>query len=89
MSKTIHRPEYHALIELLRERREEAGLTQAQCSKAMNRSQSFMSDVENGSRRLDVIQLFDLCDALEVDVADVITRVQSIRATPKKRRSRC
>ncbi|MES1195839.1 MAG: helix-turn-helix transcriptional regulator [Steroidobacter sp.] len=88
MSKTIHRPEYRALIELLRQRREEAGLTQAQCSKAMNRTQSFMSDVENGSRRLDVIQLFDLCDALDVDVGDAITRVQAVRTSTKKKRNR-
>ncbi|NAP04929.1 transcriptional regulator [Pseudomonas syringae] len=41
--------------------RVESGMTQAQCSAALERPQSFMSDVERGGRRLDMVQLRDLC----------------------------
>lgn len=68
MPKTIHRQEYAVLLRLLRERREKAGLTQAQCSAALGRSQSFMSDVEHGTRRLDVVQLRDLCRLFKTDL---------------------
>lgn len=64
MTKTIYRPEYGVLVELLRERREQADMTQADCSKAIGRPQSFMSDVERGSRRVDVVQLKDLVEAM-------------------------
>lgn len=68
MPKTIHRHENAVLLRLIRERRQEAGLTQAQCSAALGRVQSFMSDVERGVRRLDVVQLRDLCRVLKTDL---------------------
>ncbi|WP_345785614.1 helix-turn-helix domain-containing protein, partial [Stenotrophomonas maltophilia] len=46
MTKTIHRKEYSALIEVVRDARLAAGLTQAQVSSKLGRSQSFISDVE-------------------------------------------
>lgn len=68
MSKTIHRREYAVLLRLLKEQRQKAGLTQAQCSEALGRSQSFMSDVEHGTRRLDIVQLRDLCRLFKTDL---------------------
>jgi transcriptional regulator with XRE-family HTH domain len=46
---------------MLKRMRVESGMTQAQCSAALGRPHSFMSDVERGVRRLDAIQLRDLC----------------------------
>lgn len=68
MPKTIHRNEYRVLLRLVKERRLRAGLTQAECSAALGRSQSFMSDVERGVRRLDLVQLRDLCLVLETNL---------------------
>ncbi len=62
MSKTLHRPETQLLIELLRDTRVAAGLTQAQLSEQLGRGQSFASDVERGQRRLDLVQLRDWCE---------------------------
>lgn len=64
MTKAIYRREHQVLIKLLRAIRENADLTQSECSLALGRPQSFMSDVEKGSRRLDLIQLRDLCAVL-------------------------
>jgi transcriptional regulator with XRE-family HTH domain len=72
MPKAIHRPEYDVFLTLLKSRRIEAGLTQAQCSSALGRPQSFISDVERGSRRLDIIQIYDLCAVLGCDVVELI-----------------
>jgi transcriptional regulator with XRE-family HTH domain len=68
MPKTIHRHEYAVLLRLLKEHRKRAGLTQVQCSDALGRPQSFMSDVERGTRRLDVVQLRDLCRVFKTDL---------------------
>lgn len=76
MPKAIYRPEYKALLTILRRRRAVAGLTQTECSDAMGRPQSFMSDVERGSRRLDVVQLRDLCAVLGCSLGDVITEFE-------------
>lgn len=64
MSKTLHRPETQLLIELLRDMRVSAGLTQAQLSEQLGRGQSFASDVERGQRRLDLVQLRDWCEVI-------------------------
>ena len=60
MAKSIHRKEYAALIEAVREARVAAGLTQTQVSTKLGRSQSFISDVETGKRRIDVVELRDI-----------------------------
>ncbi|WP_092355373.1 helix-turn-helix domain-containing protein [Pseudomonas sp. NFACC25] len=72
MSKTIYRREYNVLLTLIKKHRKNSGLTQVACSRALGRPQSFMSDVETGSRRLDVVQLLDLCKVLGIDLTDLI-----------------
>lgn len=72
MPKAIYRPEYDVFLTLLKRRRINAGLTQAQCSTALGRPQSFMSDVERGVRRLDIIQIYDLCNVIGCDVVELI-----------------
>jgi transcriptional regulator with XRE-family HTH domain len=76
MTKTIHRHEYQVLLRLLREQRESAGKTQIDCSQALGRSQSFISDVERGARRLDLIQLRDLCIFLGITLPEFIERFE-------------
>jgi transcriptional regulator with XRE-family HTH domain len=69
MTKAIYRPEYEVFLQQLKRMRTESGLTQAQCSAALGRPQSFMSDVERGVRRLDIVQLRDLCLVLGTDLS--------------------
>lgn len=76
MSKTIYRPENAVLLSLLKTYRKAAGLTQVQCSKALERPQSFMSDVESGTRRLDIVQLRDLCKVLGIGLQDLIAEFE-------------
>lgn len=72
MSKSIHRKEYVALIEAVREARIAAGLTQAQVSKKLGRSQSFISDVETGKRRLDIVELRDIARLAGLSLGELI-----------------
>ncbi|ANH95983.1 transcriptional regulator [Pseudomonas koreensis] len=68
MTKAIYRREHVIFLEELKRMRVESGMTQAQCSAALGRPQSFMSDVERGVRRLDMVQLRDLCLVLGNDL---------------------
>ncbi|WP_122755346.1 helix-turn-helix domain-containing protein [Pseudomonas viridiflava] len=72
MTKAIYRREHVIFLEVLKRMRVESGMTQAQCSAALGRPQSFMSDVERGVRRLDTVQLRDLCHALGFDLIGFI-----------------
>jgi transcriptional regulator with XRE-family HTH domain len=85
MPKTIYRDEYVTFLRLLREYRLAAGLTQAQCSSAMGRPQSFVSDVERGTRRLDIVQLRDLCAVLRTNLGDFIAKFEEQLPSTSKR----
>ena len=73
MTKAIYRREHMIFLQELKRMRVESGMTQAQCSAALGRPQSFMSDVERGVRRLDTVQVRDLCLALKTDLITFIT----------------
>lgn len=81
MPKTIYKPEYAILLSLLKKHRKAADLTQVQCSKALGRPQSFMSDVESGTRRLDIVQLRDLCKVLGIGLQDLVIEFESSLST--------
>lgn len=70
MAKTIHRAEYDIIRDLLREKRVGCGLTQVDVSQRMRRSQSFVSDVERGVRRVDVLELRDLCELFGIQLTE-------------------
>jgi transcriptional regulator with XRE-family HTH domain len=77
MSKTIYKPEHYVFVSLLKGYRNAAGLTQVQCSKALGRPQSFMSDVESGTRRLDIVQLRELCLVLGVTLCEFAQELEN------------
>ncbi len=64
MQKSIHSPRYRAFLRLLRDTREEAGLSQADLGARLGESQSFISKCERGERRLDIVELHAFCNAL-------------------------
>ena len=49
--------EYREFLRRLRLARLEAGLTQKQVAKLLNKSQSYVSKCESGERRVDVVEL--------------------------------
>ena len=60
MSKSIHSSEYISVIKKLREAREAAGLTQQEAAEKLNKPQSYISKIERGERRIDVVELTEL-----------------------------
>lgn len=57
------------LQKLLLTRRTAAGLSQRDLAKLLRQPQSFVSKFENGERRLDVVELIEVCQALGVEPA--------------------
>ena len=57
MKKSIHTKEYAYFVERLRKARKEAGLTQVQVAKKLKRPQSYISTIESGQQRVDVVEL--------------------------------
>ena len=57
MDKTIYSEGHKALIKKLIEAREERKLKQEDVAKLLGRTQSYISKIEAGQRRIDLIQL--------------------------------
>lgn len=72
MEKSIYSQHYLLFLELLRARREKAGLTQEEVASRLNTSQSFVSKCERGERRLDIVELRSWCDALGISFRDFV-----------------
>lgn len=75
MTHPIHEPRYQRIAALLTELRKARGLLQQDVADRIGRPQGFVSKVENGSRRLDVIELLDFLRALEADPHEFIDRL--------------
>ena len=59
---------FFVITNLLVEARKAAGLTQVELAAQLQRPQSYVSKVERGERRLDVIEFLEVARALQLDV---------------------
>ncbi len=57
MATTIYSKEHRMLIERLKKARKEAGLDQEAVAKLLKVTQSYISKMESGQRRIDIVQL--------------------------------
>jgi len=57
MSKTIYSKEHKSIVKQLKKAREDAGLSQEEVAKVLNTTQSYVSKLESGQRKIDVVQL--------------------------------
>lgn len=77
MDKSIYSAEYQRLCALLRTMRDEAGLTQVQVADRLGEPQSFVSKYESGERRLDVLELAQVAEALDSDMRTLLGRFET------------
>ncbi len=86
MPKTLRSPRQVRLIDLLVEQRKRAGLSQADLAKKLDRYQSVVSSIEGGGRRVVVVELLDIADAIGLDVHalidDLLSTPNNNRGTP-------
>lgn len=77
MAKSLHTPEYDRFRNLLIKARESRALTQSEVATRLNKPQSFVAKYERGERRLDVVELIEVCSALEIDPHEVLTAINT------------
>lgn len=64
------------LQELLRTVRKEAGITQVELATRLETSQVFVSNIERGERRLDLIELYKVLDVIGIKMEEFIRRYE-------------
>lgn len=75
MRKSVHSDPQVVFQRLLREARQEAGLTQQAVADHLGRAQSFVAKYEGGERRLDVVEFVQVCRAIGTDPKRLIARL--------------
>lgn len=76
MDKAIYGAGQERLRLMLREAREQAGLRQSDVAAVLAVPQSFVSKYESGERRLDLIELQQVCAALGLSLATFVARFE-------------
>ena len=69
--------ELRILGTLLAHARERAGLKQFDVAGRLNLPPSYLSKVENGTRRLDVIEFVQIANAMNVDPAEIMRELEA------------
>ena len=77
--------EYKVVGAVLAAARVRAGLTQKQLARLLRKPQSFVYNYEQGQRRIDVLELPRIAEALKLDARDVFSDIVAARAAKPRR----
>jgi ribosome-binding protein aMBF1 (putative translation factor) len=75
MPKTITSPLQKKLAAVLVEQRKKAGLRQVDLAKKIGVYQSWVTHMESGQRRIDVVELIELSRAIGFVAADMVRKL--------------
>jgi transcriptional regulator with XRE-family HTH domain len=76
VKKTLNKKEYKILLEQLYRLRLGSGLRQADLADKLQVPQSFISKIESGERRIDLIELREICIALGSNLKEFINEFE-------------
>jgi transcriptional regulator with XRE-family HTH domain len=76
VKKSIRLDQRKKLLVLLRGIRVDAGLTQSELASRLARDQTFVSKYESGERRLDILELREVCQAIGTDFVTFIRKLE-------------
>jgi transcriptional regulator with XRE-family HTH domain len=67
MTRSTHYPRYQLFLDALGKARRDAGVTQTELADRVGNRQVFISKLERGDRRMDVVDLFEYCEAAGIE----------------------
>ncbi|GIW62206.1 MAG: hypothetical protein KatS3mg090_0032 [Patescibacteria group bacterium] len=68
MDKAIYAKDHKFLVHQLKKARKAVGLDQKKVAKLLGRSQSYVSKIESGQRRIDIVQLKEFARIYKKDL---------------------
>ncbi len=63
------------LVQLVVDKRREAGMSQSDLAEALGRYQSVVAAIESGGRRVDVVEFLELAEVIGFDPYEVLREV--------------
>jgi transcriptional regulator with XRE-family HTH domain len=83
VKKSLQRREYKILLQVLYQLRTSSGLRQEDLASKLDEPQSFVSKIECGERRIDLVELKDICEALGSSLEEFITEFKKALNDPE------
>lgn len=74
--KSTYTEAYQKLLVEIVDARKASGMTQAELAAGLGRPQSYVSKIETGERRLDVVELVEIAKRINLDVSSVLERLK-------------
>jgi transcriptional regulator with XRE-family HTH domain len=78
MKKKIYMAQRNRMTDLLREVRLETGLTQVDLATRIEKDQAYVSRYESGQRRLDVLEVREICQALGITLEEFVKKLEKM-----------
>ena len=63
------------MLEMLREARELRGVSQRELSRLLGQQFTYIVKIERGTRRLDVVELVEICFQLGIEPAEFVNKL--------------
>lgn len=78
MSRVIRSPRHEALRAFLIAKRKQAGLRQVDVAKLLKRTQSYVTDIETGTKIIGAVELMQWAEAIGFDPVDAIRHLKRV-----------
>jgi transcriptional regulator with XRE-family HTH domain len=75
MAGAIYSDAQNSVAQALASARHDAGLKQADLAKAIGKHQSYISDIERGQRRVDILELYVIARALGAEPVELYASI--------------
>lgn len=76
MDKKLYKKRYSVFCEVLKRERTAHHITQVELARKMSEKQSWISKIELGKRRLELIKLLEYCDKIGITLTDFMFRME-------------
>ena len=80
--RTVLRPEYDVLLKILVDARRESKVSQRKLARLLGKTQSYVSKVESGQQRLDVLEFLDYSRAIGKEPALLMLKLDAATREP-------
>ena len=75
MAKSAFTEAHRILVSALAQTRRDMGVQQVELAAQLGKDQSYISNIERGQRRVDVIEFCEIARALKIDPVDWFARI--------------
>lgn len=69
--------EYDLFLAILLESRKESGVSQRELARLIDRTQTYISKIERGDQRMDVVELLAYCGGIGVPASHVVLKLEA------------